>query len=98
VTIGLKFAKLANLNTNGEAEFTKEEWDGVQQVLKEQQSDENKDYRACARELTPKFLEKFSPDSEASNDDRESVNQKSFGPNSPPVNNVKGNVNFNFNH
>lgn len=66
VTIGLKFAKLANLNTKGKAEFTKEEWEGVQQVLKEQQSDDNKDYRACARELTPKFLDKFNPDSEAS--------------------------------
>jgi hypothetical protein len=96
VTIGLKFAKLANLNTNGEAEFTKEEWEGVQQVLKEQQSDDNKDYRACARELTPKFLEKFNPDSESSKGEADSVSQSSSGPNSPNVNNIKGNINFNY--
>lgn len=50
---------ISYLNTKGEAEFTKEEWEGVQQVLKEQQSDDNKNYRECARDLTPKFLEKF---------------------------------------
>ncbi|MGH8615766.1 MAG: hypothetical protein ACREYF_28070 [Gammaproteobacteria bacterium] len=63
-TIGLRH--IANLNVKGEAEFSKEEWQGVQQVLKKQQLDDNKDYRACARELTPTFLEKFVPGSEIS--------------------------------
>lgn len=43
---------------DGEAAFTKEEWDGVQQVLKEHQANDNESYRRCAAKLTPLFLEK----------------------------------------
>ncbi|MER2531362.1 MAG: hypothetical protein ABTR54_07115, partial [Candidatus Competibacter sp.] len=49
-------------SASGEAEFSKSEWSGVQQVLKEHQKDDSKNYRACARELTPLFLKKFSSD------------------------------------
>lgn len=53
--------KLANLGVSGQAEFTKGEWEGVQQVLKEQQAEENKNYRECAQKLTPLFIEKLVP-------------------------------------
>jgi hypothetical protein len=42
----------------GKAKFSKEEWTGIRKVA--DQAAENKDYRACVRELTPKFLDKFS--------------------------------------
>jgi hypothetical protein len=44
------------VGVNGEANFTKTEWEGVKDVLAN-----NKDYRSCAVQLTPIFLEKFSP-------------------------------------
>ena len=37
--------------------FSSSEWRGVQQVLREHQEADNRDYRACVRELTPLFLE-----------------------------------------
>jgi hypothetical protein len=52
--------RLASIGVNGEATFTKGEWEGVQQVLKEQQSADNANYRDCAVKLTPLFLEKFA--------------------------------------
>lgn len=101
-TIGLKLMNIGS--AKGEAEFTKEEWEGVQQVLKEQQLDENKDYRACARALTPKFLEKFVPSSEAakvmSTDTSKGSNavyQSSTGKQSPNISTSgDGDVNVNF--
>lgn len=51
--------KLANFGMTGTAQFSEEEWKGVQKVLKEHQLDDNKSYRLCVQELTPKFLEKF---------------------------------------
>lgn len=102
-TIGLKL--MSNLSAKGEAEFTKEEWEGVQQVLKEQQLDENKDYRACARALTPRFLEKFVPSSEtakvtstgASKGSNAEFHQSSTGEQSPNINTGgDGDVNINF--
>ena len=51
--------RLASVGVNGEATFTKGEWEGVQQVLKAQQSTDNANYRDCAIKLTPLFLEKF---------------------------------------
>ena len=51
--------RLASIGVNGEATFSKGEWEGVQQVLKEQQSADNANYRDCAVKLTPLFLEKF---------------------------------------
>jgi len=55
--------KIADVGTSGEATFTKKEWEGVQQVLQEQQAKENADYRDCAKKITPLFLEKFVPES-----------------------------------
>ncbi len=52
--------RLIGVSINGEASFTKGEWEGVQQVLKEQQSADNASYRDCAVKLTPLFLEKFA--------------------------------------
>ena len=52
--------KLTKAGIKGAATFTKKEWDGVQQVLQEHQSGDNKDYRDCAKTLTPIFLEKFA--------------------------------------
>ncbi|MGH8601812.1 MAG: hypothetical protein ACREXR_03235 [Gammaproteobacteria bacterium] len=103
-TIGLWLPNIANLSGKGEAEFTREEWEGVQQVLKEQQLDENKDYRACARALTPRFLEKFIPSSEAasvtSTHTSKGANpgsQISIGDQSPNINTSgDGDVNINF--
>ena len=42
-----------------EAALSKGEWDGIQQVIKEQQGDDNKNYRECVRHLTPIFMDKF---------------------------------------
>jgi hypothetical protein len=52
--------RLASIGVNGEATFTKGEWAGVQQVLKEQQSADNANYRECAVKLMPLFLAKFA--------------------------------------
>ena len=67
VTVGgeanadIRIRLLGLIGLNGDAEFTKEEWEGVRSVLKEDQAGENKNYRACVVELTPLFLEKLSP-------------------------------------
>lgn len=52
--------KLIAAGINGQATFTKGEWDGVQQVLKEHQATENADYRDCVEKLTPLFIGKFT--------------------------------------
>lgn len=52
--------RLLNAALKGEATFTKGEWEGVQQVLKDQQHADNADYRDCVKKLTPLFLSKFS--------------------------------------
>jgi hypothetical protein len=52
--------RLITAGINGEATFTKGEWDGVQQVLKDHQAGDNESYRKCAEKLTPLFLEKFA--------------------------------------
>ncbi|NOZ52735.1 MAG: hypothetical protein GXP08_06260 [Gammaproteobacteria bacterium] len=51
--------KLANAGLSGEAKFTKEEWEGVQRVLREHQITDNKTYRDCVTLLTPLFLDRF---------------------------------------
>jgi hypothetical protein len=56
--IQLKLLKVAGIQ--GTLHFTKEEWSGIQRVLQTQQAADNANYRACARELTPKFLERIS--------------------------------------
>jgi WD40 repeat protein len=48
---------IGSAEAKGKASFTKEEWSGIRKVA--DQASENKDYRACVRELTPKFLDKF---------------------------------------
>jgi hypothetical protein len=50
---------LGKAGVAGELKFNKREWQGVQQVLREQQAAENADYRQCAKQLTPLFLQKF---------------------------------------
>jgi hypothetical protein len=52
--------RLASVGVNGEATFSKGEWEGVQQVLKAHQAGDNASYRICAEKLTPLFLEKFA--------------------------------------
>lgn len=52
--------RLASVGVNGKATFTQGEWEGVQQVLKAQQSADNANYRDCAVKLTPLFIEKFA--------------------------------------
>lgn len=49
--------KLIAAGINGQATFTKAEWQGVQQAL---QPKENADYRDCVEKLTPLFVSKFS--------------------------------------
>lgn len=53
--------RLADANIQGRAQFTKGEWEGVQQVLKEHQIEDNRDYRGCVKALTPLFIGKFVP-------------------------------------
>jgi hypothetical protein len=95
VNLGLNFLKDAHLETKGEAEFSKEEWEGVQQVLREQQFADNNDYRKCVRDLTPLFLEKFSNNSESTDNGGGQIKQQTSGQYSPAISNTKGDVNFN---
>lgn len=44
---------------DGEATFTKGEWDGVQQVLKSAQAGDNDSFRKCVRDLAPLFFKRF---------------------------------------
>ena len=52
--------RLIGVSINGEASFTKGEWEGVQQVLKSDQYKDNARYWDCIEKLTPLFLEKFA--------------------------------------
>ena len=52
--------RLIGVAINGEASFSKGEWEGVQQVLAEQRSADNANYRDCAKTLTPLFMKKFT--------------------------------------
>ncbi len=47
--------KLASIGGKGEISFSKGEWDGVQQVLKDHQAGNLKDYRACVSNTLPYF-------------------------------------------
>ena len=60
------------LNTKGNITGTisKENWEGVQRVLRKQQLMENKDYRECIKELTPLFIKTFV------STNQQNVNQK----------------------
>jgi hypothetical protein len=52
--------RLASVGVNGEATFSKGEWEGVQQVLKAHQAGDNASYRICAEKLMPLFLANFA--------------------------------------
>jgi len=52
--------RLINIGVNGEANFSKGEWDSVQHVLKEQRAGDNANYRDCVTKITPLFLKKFT--------------------------------------
>jgi hypothetical protein len=52
--------RLASVGVNGEATFSKGEWEGVQQVLKAHQAGDNASYRVCAEKLMPLFLANFA--------------------------------------
>ena len=54
--IQLKLLKLASIQ--GNLQFTKEEWSGIQRVLAADQAGDNASYRACVQALVPKFLSK----------------------------------------
>jgi hypothetical protein len=77
------------LGINGEATFTKGEWEGVQQVLKEHQAGDNDSYRKCAEKLTPIFLEKFAPVSSNSHDETATAS-KTDSRNTQIIGNITG--------
>lgn len=52
-SIDVKIIGLAD----GEASFSKKEWNGVQRVLQQEQLKDNKSYRSCSLSLTPLFIE-----------------------------------------
>lgn len=52
------FKKLVEAGLNGTAEFSKAEWDGIKPLLPE--TFDSKAYVECVKELTPKFLDKYS--------------------------------------
>jgi hypothetical protein len=56
-------ARVKLIGVSGEAEFSKSEWSGVQQVLREHQARDSRSYRDCARALTPLFLDRFTSSS-----------------------------------
>lgn len=59
--------KLADAGLKGEADFSKEEWEGIRPLLPE--NFDAKAYIKCVTELTPIFLEKFSASGEVSGPD-----------------------------
>jgi len=64
VKVGLKLAGRAGVDAN--VDFTKSQWEGVQQVLREQQQKDNANYRECAKNIAPLFINKINK--ENSND------------------------------
>lgn len=50
---------VGRLDADAFVELTEEEWSSIRQVLKTDQLADNRDYRACVRELTPIVLEKM---------------------------------------
>ncbi|ENV9556048.1 hypothetical protein ACUTFX_09330 [Enterobacter hormaechei] len=72
VNVGLKL--FGKANADAKVEFTKSEWEGVQQVLKEQQQKDNENYRECVKYITPKFMDKLNQQkSISSSGDNENV-------------------------
>lgn len=63
VSIGI-LRPLGAAGISADANFSKEEWDGVRKVL--DQNAENANYRDCVTRLTPLFLDKFGKDAKKS--------------------------------
>lgn len=82
----VRLMRLGGAELLGEVDFTKEEWEGVRNIL-----EERKDYRACARHLTPLFLEKFVPIPSSEKFHR-GLHLETHGSNSPAVANTEGSV------
>lgn len=57
VKVGLKIAGKAGVDAK--VDFTKSQWEGVQQVLREQQQQDNENYRECAKNIAPLFISKL---------------------------------------
>ena len=60
--------KLVDIGLDGEAEFSRKEWEGIQPLLPE--SLDSRAHTECVKTLTPIFLEKYSK----SNSDMQSPN------------------------
>ncbi|MFI3221142.1 MAG: hypothetical protein QX189_18810 [Methylococcales bacterium] len=86
--------RLVNIGINGEATFTKGEWEGVQQVLKEHQAGDNESYRKCAEKLTPIFLEKFAPATSENPNNEKSTASKTASQNTQSFGDITGGQNF----
>lgn len=82
----VRLMRLGGAKLLGEVDFTKEEWEGVRNIL-----EERKDYRACARVLTPLFLDKFVPIT-SSEKLHQGLRQETHGSNSPAISNTEGSV------
>lgn len=62
---------------DGEADFKKEEWEGVQRVLQKDQILDNKLSRECSIKLTPLFLEKFEMGEKKVRENKKDIDKKS---------------------
>ncbi len=52
--------KIKIIGVSGDATLTKEEWEGVQRVLRKDQANDNKSYRECSMKLFPVLIKNFS--------------------------------------
>lgn len=76
VNLRIKILGLAG----ADAVFKKQEWEGVQRVLREDQAKDNDSYRLCSRELTPIFMDKFYGGVNKKNKELQQKKQKQFKP------------------
>lgn len=72
VKVGLKLAGKAGVDAK--VDFTKSQWEGVQQVLREQQQKDNADYRECAKNIAPLFINKINENGNNISDSPKSAN------------------------
>lgn len=107
-SVRVKFFALAK----GGVDFKKEEWNGIQRVLRADQAKDNDSYRNCSTKLTPIFIEKFykirSPQQTIAKNTKKKIKKQTtnnpsinsavtHGKNSPIIGTVKGNITFNNN-
>lgn len=88
-----------------DAHFKKQEWDGVQRVLRKDQIKDNESYRSCTLALTPIFLDKFysGVKKEKEKENRKEKEkgksgityQSTYGDKSPIINNPSAPIIFN---